>query len=51
MRLLHSADLNGAQPFDYLMTIQRNHALVGENPETWMPWDHLATLAGLALPA
>lgn len=51
MSLIHMAELNHAQPFDYLMSIQRNHALVEENPETWMPWYHLATLAGLALTA
>ncbi len=44
MRLLHPAELNGTQPFDYLIAIQRNHALVEENPEEWMPWNYLETL-------
>jgi hypothetical protein len=37
------------QPIDHLVAIQRNHALVEENPEEWMPWNYADTLAGLAL--
>ena len=37
MSLIYTADLNGAQPFDYLVALQRNHVLVEENPEEWMP--------------
>ncbi len=51
MSLIHTAELNGAQPFDYLVALQRNHALVKENPEEWMPWSYLDTLAGLVLAA
>ena len=51
MSLIHTAELNGAQPFDYLVALHRNHALVEENPEEWMPWNFLDTLAGLALAA
>jgi hypothetical protein len=47
MSLIHSAELNGANPFDYLVELQRNHALVEENPEEWMPWNYRETLAGL----
>lgn len=49
MSLIHTAELNGAQPFDYLVAIQRHHAQVEENPEEWMPWNYADTLAGLAL--
>jgi hypothetical protein len=49
MSLIHTAELNGAHPFDYLVTIQRNHALVEENPQEWMPWNYADTLAGLGL--
>lgn len=49
MSLIHTAELNGAQPFDYLVAIQRNHALVEKNPEEWTPWNYSDTLAGLAL--
>jgi len=47
MSLIHSAELNGANPFDYLVTLLRHHAFVEENPEEWMPWNYLETLAGL----
>ena len=48
MSLIHSAELNGANPFDYLVELQRNHVLVEENPEEWLPWNYRETLAGLA---
>jgi hypothetical protein len=47
MSLIHSAELNKANPFDYLVELQKNHALVEENPEEWMPWNYRETLAGL----
>jgi transposase len=47
MSLIHSAELNGANPFDYLVALLRNHAFVEENPEEWMPWNYQATLAGI----
>jgi transposase len=49
MSLIHTAKLNGAQPFDYLVALQRNQALAEENPEEWKPWNYADTLAGLAL--
>ena len=47
MSLIHTAELNGANPFDYLVALLRNHAFVEENPEEWMPWNYQETLAGL----
>jgi hypothetical protein len=47
MSLIHSAELNQANPFDYLVELQRNHALMEENPEEWMPWNYRETLADL----
>jgi hypothetical protein len=41
--LIHTAELNGDQPFDHLFALQRNQALVEENPKEWMPWNHRAT--------
>lgn len=34
-------------PFDFLVAVQRNHALAEESPEEWMPWSYQATLKGL----
>jgi len=48
MSLIHTAELNDINPFDYLVALQRNHALAEENPEEWMPWNYTATLAALA---
>jgi transposase len=47
MSLIHTAELNGANPFDYLVSLMRNHAFVEENPDEWMPWNYKATMAGL----
>lgn len=47
MSLIHTAELNKANPFDYLVKLQKNHALAKENPEEWMPWNYQKTLADL----
>ena len=47
MSLIHTAELNDINPFDYLVEIQKNHALAEENPEEWMPWTYRQTLDGL----
>jgi transposase len=47
MSLIHTAELNCANPFEYLVALLRNHAFVEENPEEWMPWNYQETLAGL----
>lgn len=47
MSLIHTAELNRENPFDYLVELQKNHALVEENPEEWMPWNYRQTLTTL----
>jgi hypothetical protein len=47
MSLIHTAEVNEVNPFDYLVALQKNHALTEENPEEWMPWSYQATLKGL----
>ncbi len=47
MSLIHTAELNETNPFDYLIELQKHHALVEENPEDWMPWNYRQTLASL----
>ena len=47
MSLIHSAELNGVQPFDYLTALLRHHREVEDAPAAWMPWNHAATLARL----
>jgi transposase len=45
MSLIHSAELNGTKPFDYLVALLRHHEQVEDAPAEWMPWNYAATLA------
>jgi len=51
MSLIHSCELNHANPFDYLTELQRHAEELKQNPSAWMPWNYRATLARLATPA
>jgi len=45
MSLIHTCELCGANPFDYLTELQRHANEVAAGPHNWMPWnyrDHLA---------
>ncbi len=43
MSLIHSCELCGANPFDYLTELQR-HAVELKTPSDWMPWNYRDTL-------
>ena len=45
MSLIHTAELNGANPFDYLVALQVHAGEVRQNPGDWMPWNYRETLA------
>ncbi len=45
MSLIHTAELCGADPFDYLCKLQRNPKSLSENPGQWLPWNYRQTLA------
>ena len=51
MSLIHTCELNHANPFDYLTELQRHAEELTQNPSAWMPWNYRATLARLATPA
>jgi transposase len=51
MSLIHTCELNGANPFDYLSELQRHAEELKRNPSEWMPWNYRDTLARLATPA
>jgi transposase len=51
MSLIHSCELNGANPFDYLTELQRHAAELVRNPAAWMPWNYGETLQGADVPA
>jgi transposase len=46
MSLIHTCQLNGADPFDYLTELQRHAEELALSPEKWMPWNYRQTLAG-----
>jgi transposase len=48
MSLIHSAELNGENPFEYLVALQKHHEEVAANPAAWMPWTYRDTLAHVA---
>jgi transposase len=50
MSLIHSCELNGANPFDYLTELQRHAAELSAHPAAWMPWSYRETLARLTTP-
>jgi len=45
MSLIHSAELNGIKPFEYLVALLRHHEQVEDAPADWMPWNYAAALA------
>jgi hypothetical protein len=51
MSLIHTCELNGANPFDYLTELQRHAEELKLRPSEWMPWNYRETLARLATPA
>ncbi len=40
MSLIHSCQLCGANPFDYLTELQKHAAELSSDPATWMPWNY-----------
>jgi hypothetical protein len=48
---IHTCELNGANPFDYLTELQRHSEELKQSPSGWMPWNNRETLARLAGPA
>jgi hypothetical protein len=47
MSLIHSAELAQANPFDYLVALQRNFKEVLQSPAQWMPWNYREALSRL----
>jgi transposase len=50
MSLIHTAELNGANPFEYLVSLLRHHEEVAKAPANWMPWNYRETVAHLPQP-
>jgi len=48
MSLIHTCELNKADPFDYLTELLRHAAEIKANPAGWMPWNYRDMLSGIA---
>jgi len=40
MSLIHTCNLAGVNPFDYLTVLQKHSADLAEHPEKWLPWNY-----------
>lgn len=47
MSLIHTCELCGANPFDYLTALERHARELSAAPQAWMPWNYRETLEGL----
>lgn len=47
MSLIHTAELRGENPFEFLTAVQRHEKAAAEHPADWLPWTYRATLAHL----
>jgi len=47
MTLIHTCELNRANPFDYLTELQRHADALKQAPADWMPWNYRETLQRL----
>ena len=48
MSLIHTCELNGANPFDYLTELLRHVEELKRSRSEWMPWNYRETLDRLA---
>lgn len=46
MSLIHTCQLSGENPFEYLTALLKNSARVARSPADWLPWNYRTTLAG-----
>jgi transposase len=44
MSLIHTCELNGVNPFEYLIALQKHAPDLAENPAAWMPWNYRQAL-------
>jgi hypothetical protein len=45
MTLIHTCELCGPNPFDYLTELQRHATELARHPSAWLPWNYRETLA------
>ena len=44
MSLIHTCELAGVMPFEYLVAVQKHRELVEDSPSDWLPWNYQETL-------
>jgi transposase len=49
MSLIHTCQLCGANPFEYLTALQEHHTELANAPPQWMPWNYRETMMRLGL--
>ena len=47
MTVIHTTELHGGNPFQYLVALLQHSEEVADDPERWMPWNYLETLDSL----
>jgi len=45
MSLIHTCELEGVNPFQYLTALQRHADALAANPTAWLPWTYQDALA------
>lgn len=45
MSLIHTAELNGVEPFPYLVALMRHATEVAKDPTAWFPWNYPRSIA------
>lgn len=52
MSLIHTCELNGVNPFEYLIELQKHAEELTQHPADWMPWNYRQALpqAGTSQP-
>lgn len=40
MSIIHTCNLAGVNPFDYITALQKHSSAVFKNPRNWMPWNY-----------
>ena len=49
--LIHTCELCGDNPFDYLTELERHAEELSSRPQDWMPWNYRETPAGSTTPS
>jgi hypothetical protein len=47
MSFIHTAELNGVDPFKYINALHEHADLIADQPARWMPWNYQEALTVL----